>query len=82
MSYFLPVKNPDVSRAVLWHAWDAAALRTAGRRRDGESFERIESRGMEGWLDEGTQDEDLSAAGVRRVQIPKHDGGLTPKRGT
>ena len=62
---------------VLWHAWGCCRANGGAAGVDGESFEQIESRGVEVWLDglmEELKTKTYRPGAVRRVFIPKPDG--------
>jgi retron-type reverse transcriptase len=66
---------------VLWHAWGCCRASGGAAGVDGESFEQIESRGVEGWLDglmEELKTKTYRPQAVRRVYLPKPDGGQRP----
>lgn len=59
---------------VLWHAWRCCRENGGAPGVDGVSFEQIEKRGVNGWLEELTkelQDKTYRPEAVRRVWIPK-----------
>jgi len=66
---------------ILWHAYRLAKANGGGAGVDGITFEMVESKGVEGWL--SGIGEELKAKAykpqpVRRVMIPKPDGGYRP----
>lgn len=66
---------------VLWHAWGCCRANGGAAGVDGESFEQIESRGVEVWLDglmEELKTKTYRPGAVRRVFIPKPDGKQRP----
>ena len=66
---------------ILAHAWRAARANRGAPGVDGETFEDIEAQGVEAWL-EGLAEElrngNYRPQPVRRVMIPKPDGGERP----
>src|SRR3974377_1280997 len=66
---------------ILQHAYRMARANAGAPGVDGVTFERIEERGLEGWL-AGLREELVSKTyrpdPVRRVMIPKHGGGERP----
>lgn len=68
-------------RDILEHAYRLAKANDGSPGPDGESFEDIESRGREEWLNglgKELHDKTYRAQPVRRVMIPKHGGGERP----
>src|ERR1019366_7946460 len=66
---------------ILLHAWAQARANHGAPGVDGESFEDIESRGLEEWLDglrKELHDKTYQPQPVRRVMIPKPGGGERP----
>lgn len=62
---------------VLWHAWQSCRANGGAAGVDGETFERIEAVGVEGWLGrlaEELKSKTYRAQAVKRVWIPKADG--------
>ena len=66
---------------ILQHAYRMARANAGAPGVDGVTFERIEERGLEGWL-AGLREELVLKTyrpdPVRRVMIPKHGGGERP----
>ena len=76
-SLYDKIHRPDVLR----HAYDLAKANGGSPGVDGETFNRIESRGLEDWLgrlQEELQSRRYSPSAVRRVYIPKPGGGERP----
>ena len=68
-------------RDVLYHAYRCCRANAGAPGVDEQSFEDIESYGLERWLDELTEElrsESYRADAVRRVFIPKSDGKQRP----
>ena len=66
---------------ILAHAYRLAAANAGACGVDGETFEGIESRGLEGWLEsvrKELKDRTYKPQAVRRVLIPKPNGGERP----
>src|SRR5215510_9522582 len=66
---------------VLWWAWGCCRANGGSAGVDGESFAKIEARGVEGWLEELAQElrtKTYRPQAVRRVNIPKADGKTRP----
>ena len=66
---------------ILAHAYALCRTNGGAPGVDGEDFEAIESQGREGWLGELRQtlkERDYRAAPVRRVWVPKANGGQRP----
>ncbi len=66
---------------ILAHAYALCRANGGAPGVDGEDFEAIESQGREGWLGELRQalkERDYRAAPVRRVWVPKANGGQRP----
>jgi RNA-directed DNA polymerase len=66
---------------ILRHAWALAKANHGAGGVDGESFEDIESKGLEEWLDglgKELHDKTYQPQPVRRVMIPKPGGGERP----
>ncbi len=66
---------------ILAHAYRLCRANGGAAGVDGEDFEVIESRGLEGWLGELRQElreQRYRAAPVRRVWLPKANGGRRP----
>lgn len=66
---------------VLWHAWGSCRANRGVAGVDGETFERIEEKGVEGWLDrlaEELKAKTYQTQAVKRVWIPKADGTQRP----
>ena len=65
---------------LLW-AWGCSRANGGSAGVDGESFAKIEARGVEGWLEELAQElrtKTYRPQAVRRVNIPKADGKTRP----
>ena len=65
---------------LLW-AWGCCRANGGSAGVDGESFAKIEARGVEGWLEELAQElrtKTYRPQAVRRVNIPKPDGKTRP----
>src|SRR5450759_2697382 len=66
---------------ILAHAYKVVRANKGAPGVDGESFEDIESRGLEEWLKgirEELHNQTYRPQPVRRVMIPKHGGGERP----
>jgi RNA-directed DNA polymerase len=66
---------------VLLYAWKCCQGNGGAAGVDGESFEQVEARGLEGWqreLAEEIRKKTYRAQAVRRVWIPKPDGKQRP----
>ena len=66
---------------VLMWAWGCCRANGGSAGVDGESFAKIEARGVEGWLEELAQElrtKTYRPQAVRRVNIPKGDGKSRP----
>jgi RNA-directed DNA polymerase len=66
---------------VLEHAWRLCRANGGASGVDGERFEDIDARGVEGWLDglgKALREKTYRASPVRRVRIPKPGGGERP----
>lgn len=66
---------------VLRHAWERCRENGGAVGVDGQSFEEIEAQGVEGWLEELTQelkDKTYQAEALRRVWIAKSEGKQRP----
>jgi len=66
---------------ILFHAYALAKANAGAPGVDGESFEDIESRGLEEWLNglrKELHDKTYQPQPVRRVMIPKPGGGERP----
>src|SRR5450432_4174927 len=77
------VYREDTARAfrILKHAYELARANHGSPGVDGESFEAIESRGLEEWmkgLREELRNQTYKPQPVRRVMIPKAGGGERP----
>jgi len=76
-SLYDKIHRPDI----LAHAYRWAKANGGAPGVDGETFEKIESRGLEGWLkglEEELRTRRYRPAAVRRVYIPKPGGGERP----
>src|SRR5437879_2960031 len=68
-------------RDVLAHAYDCTHANRGEPGVDGQTFDDIETYGRDRWLDEVTQElreKTYQPLAVRRVTIPKPDGGQRP----
>ena len=66
---------------ILYHAWKRVRHNSGAPGVDGVSLEEIEQRGVHNWLDDLQQklkNKEYEASPVRRVRIPKPDGGERP----
>ena len=66
---------------ILFHAYALAKANAGAPGVDGESFEDIETRGLEKWLNglgKDLHDKTYKPQPVRRVMIPKPGGGERP----
>lgn len=68
-------------RDVLWVAWERCQANGGSPGIDGQTFEKIEARGVESWLEEiaeELQQKTYRPRAIKRVLIPKADGKLRP----
>ena len=68
-------------RQTLWHAWRCVRQNGGAPGVDGVELEAIESKGSGLWLEqlqEELREGNYEASPVRRVEIPKPDGGIRP----